>query len=254
MAKEYGFEYELITYKWPHWLRGQKEKQREIWGYKILFLDVLFPLNLNKVIFVDADQIVRTDLKELVDLDLQGAPYGFTPMCDSRKEIEGFRFWNQGYWKNFLRGLPYHISALYVVDLKRFRQIAAGDRLRQQYHQLSADPGSLANLDQDLPNHMQQFIPIYSLPQDWLWCETWCSDESLATAKTIDLCNNPMTKEPKLDRARRQVPEWTKYDNEIASVAEKVRTEGETVGHLADSGSQGKEIHKDGGHDVRDEL
>lgn len=109
MAKEYGFEYELITYKWPHWLRGQKEKQREIWGYKILFLDVLFPLDLDKVIFVDADQIVRTDLKELVDLDLQGAPYGFTPMCDSRKEIEGFRFWKQGYWKEFLRGLPYHI-------------------------------------------------------------------------------------------------------------------------------------------------
>ena len=29
---EYGFDYELVTYKWPHWLRGQKEKQREIWG------------------------------------------------------------------------------------------------------------------------------------------------------------------------------------------------------------------------------
>lgn len=29
---EYGFDYELVTYKWPHWLRSQKEKQREIWG------------------------------------------------------------------------------------------------------------------------------------------------------------------------------------------------------------------------------
>lgn len=29
---EYGFDYELVTYKWPHWLRGQKEKQRTIWG------------------------------------------------------------------------------------------------------------------------------------------------------------------------------------------------------------------------------
>lgn len=127
-------------------------------------------------------------------------------------------------------------SALYVVDLKRFRQIAAGDRLRQQYQQLSADPGSLSNLDQDLPNHMQHFLPIYSLPQDWLWCETWCSDESLATAKTIDLCNNPMTKEPKLDRARRQVPEWTQYDNEVAGLAKRIRNEGESVDHLVDSG------------------
>lgn len=78
-------------------------------------------------------------------------------------------------------------SALYVVDLVRFRQLAAGDRLRSQYQQLSADPNSLANLDQDLPNNMQHIVPIFSLPQEWLWCETWCSDESLKTAKTIDL-------------------------------------------------------------------
>lgn len=57
MAKEYGFDYEMITYKWPSWLRAQHEKQRTIWGYKILFLDVLFPLSLDKVIFVDADQV-----------------------------------------------------------------------------------------------------------------------------------------------------------------------------------------------------
>ncbi|KAJ3578882.1 hypothetical protein NPX13_g1689 [Xylaria arbuscula] len=218
LAEEYGFKYEMVTYKWPHWLRSQKEKQREIWGYKILFLDVLFPLSLDKVIFVDADQIVRTDMIDLINLDLEGAPYGFTPMCDSRTEMEGFRFWKQGYWKNYLRGLPYHISALYVVDLRRFRQLAAGDRLRQQYHQLSADPASLSNLDQDLPNHMQYVIPIHSLPQEWLWCETWCSDESQKEARTIDLCNNPQTKEPKLDRARRQVPEWTVYDDEIAAI------------------------------------
>ncbi|GKU02696.1 udp-glucose:glycoprotein glucosyltransferase [Fusarium langsethiae] len=218
MAAEYGFKYEMVTYKWPHWLRQQTEKQREIWGYKILFLDVLFPLSLDKVIFVDADQIVRTDMIDLVNHDLEGAPYGFTPMCDSRTEMEGFRFWKQGYWANYLRGLPYHISALYVVDLNRFRQLAAGDRLRQQYHTLSADPNSLSNLDQDLPNNMQFAIPIHSLPQEWLWCETWCSDESLTRARTIDLCNNPQTKEPKLDRARRQVPEWTIYDNEIAAL------------------------------------
>ncbi|KAG6892823.1 hypothetical protein C0992_012365, partial [Termitomyces sp. T32_za158] len=80
LAEKYNFKYELVTYKWPSWLREQTEKQRIIWAYKILFLDVLFPMNLKKVIFVDADQIVRADLKELVDLDLHGAPYGYTPM------------------------------------------------------------------------------------------------------------------------------------------------------------------------------
>lgn len=229
LAAHYHFQYEMVTYKWPHWLRPQKEKQREIWGYKILFLDVLFPLHLDKVIFVDADQIVRTDMMELNRVDLHGAPYGFTPMCDSRVEMEGFRFWKQGYWQRYLQGKPYHISALYVVDLKKFRELAAGDRLRQQYHALSADPASLSNLDQDLPNHMQHNLPIYSLPQEWLWCETWCSDEALESAKTIDLCNNPLTKEPKLDRARRQVPEWVVYDEEVAKVMKAAREAGEKV-------------------------
>ncbi|KAK3776845.1 hypothetical protein RRG08_024619 [Elysia crispata] len=215
MAQEYGFEYELVQYKWPRWLNQQKEKQRIIWGYKILFLDVLFPLDVKKFIFVDADQIVRANLQELYDLDLGGAPYGYTPFCDSRKEMDGFRFWNSGYWKSHLAGRKYHISALYVVDLKKFRRIAAGDRLRGQYQGLSQDPNSLSNLDQDLPNNMIHQVAIKSLPQEWLYCETWCSEDTKPQAKTIDLCNNPLTKEPKLQAAMRIVPEWKDYDYEI---------------------------------------
>jgi UDP-glucose:glycoprotein glucosyltransferase len=33
-------------------------------------LDVLFPLDVRRVIFVDSDQVVRADLGELMDLDL----------------------------------------------------------------------------------------------------------------------------------------------------------------------------------------
>ncbi|XP_063547254.1 UDP-glucose:glycoprotein glucosyltransferase [Cydia strobilella] len=223
MAQEYGFEYELVQYQWPRWLQRQRDRQRTIWGYKILFLDVLFPLHVKKIIFVDADQIVRADLKELVDLDLGGAPYGYTPFCDTRKEMEGFRFWKQGYWRNHLQGRSYHISALYVVDLKRFRRIAAGDRLRGQYQALSQDPNSLSNLDQDLPNNMIHQVAIKSLPQEWLWCETWCDENTKPQAKTIDLCNNPMTKEAKLSAAMRIVPEWSEYDGEVKALQARVR-------------------------------
>merc|ERR1711871_1552780 len=97
---------------------------------------------------------------------------------------------------------------------KRMRQSKAGDTLRGTYQRLTGDPNSLANLDQDLPNYAQYQVPIHSLPQEWLWCETWCSDSSKKRAKTIDLCNNPLTKEPKLDGARRIVPEWVELDEE----------------------------------------
>lgn len=227
MAKEYGFEVGFVTYKWPNWLRQQTEKQRIIWGYKILFLDVLFPLNVKKVIYVDADQVVRADLRELWDMDLQGHAYGYTPFCTSREETLGFQFWQQGYWKDHLGERPYHISALYVVDLVRFRQRAVGDQLRSIYDNLSRDPNSLANLDQDLPNYAQNVVPIFSLPIEWLWCESWCSDDTKFMSKTIDLCNNPLHKEPKLDMARRVIdgdlfPEtWVELDDELASLEQR---------------------------------
>merc|ERR1719453_2786599 len=81
MAKQYRFDYSFVTYKWPSWLNPQTQKQRLIWAYKILFLDVLFPLDVPKIIFIDADQVVRADVRELWDIDLQGKVYGFTPMC-----------------------------------------------------------------------------------------------------------------------------------------------------------------------------
>ncbi|XP_013148392.1 PREDICTED: LOW QUALITY PROTEIN: UDP-glucose:glycoprotein glucosyltransferase [Papilio polytes] len=191
MAQEYGFEYELVQYQWPRWLQRQRDRQRTIWGYKILFLDVLFPLHVKKIIFVDADQIVRADLKELVELDLAGAPYGYTPFCDSRKEMEGFSV-----------------------------------------------------LDQDLPNNMIHQVAIKSLPQEWLWCETWCDDKSKKQAKTIDLCNNPMTKEAKLSAAMRIVPEWREYDGEVRALQARVRrglyqhTDTDQERHLHDAGKE----------------
>lgn len=64
-----------------------------------------------------------------------------------------------------------------------------------------------------------------------------------------------MTKEPKLDRARRQVPEWTQYDNKIASLAEGVRSPGEGAafdypGPIITTNSN----EENGGKNVKDEL
>jgi UDP-glucose:glycoprotein glucosyltransferase len=118
LASRYNFSYQLVSYKWPHWLFPQFEKQRIIWGHKILFLDVLFPLNLDRVIYIDSDQVVRTDLIELMRMDFGNAPYAFTPFCDSRPETEEFRFWKTGFWKNHLGSKKYHISALFAIKFQ----------------------------------------------------------------------------------------------------------------------------------------
>lgn len=42
-------------------------------------------------------------------------------------------------------------------------------------------------------------------------------------------CNDVSTGEPKLSRARRILPEWTVYDDEIAALARKVANEAKTA-------------------------
>lgn len=82
---------------------------------------------------MDADQIIRTDMGELYDMDIKGRPLAYTPFCDNNKEMDGYRFWRQvnhlsvlfvgligfltniliyleqGFWREHLRGRPYHI-------------------------------------------------------------------------------------------------------------------------------------------------
>eukprot|EP01052_Picozoa_sp_SAG31_P003269 SAG31_NODE_124_length_23684_cov_7.200127_1_plen_212_part_00 len=167
---------------WPPSVRRQTEKQRILWAYKILFLDVLFPVELDRIIFLDADLTLNADIRELWEMDLHGAPYGYTPFCTREsgwhnEATLGYRFWESGYWKETLGDRrQYHISALFVVDLARLRSNGGADKLRATYNALSADPNSLANLDQDLPNYVQMqdgMLRIHSLPQAWLWCESW---------------------------------------------------------------------------------
>lgn len=195
----------------------QKRLVLSVYTYKPFFIHSKLTQLAWFVIF----SVVRADLKELWDLDLQGHVYGYTPFCTSRNTTLGFQFWREGFWKNHLGNKPYHISALYVVDLERFRSNLVGDVLRSIYQQLSADPNSLANLDQDLPNFAQKQVPIFSLPQEWLWCESWCSDDTKATSKTIDLCNNPLHKEPKVSMAKRIISgslfneSWVELDAEV---------------------------------------
>lgn len=237
--------YDLVTFKWPSWLNPQTEKQRLIWAYKILFLDVLFPMDVPRVIFIDADQVVRADVLELWRMDLRDSVYGFTPFCSGTVQgvdrennlTTGFRFWEKGYWKSHLGALPYHISALFVVDLEEFRRRSVGDELRSIYNQLTKDPNGLANLDQDLPNFAQLQIPIHSLPQEWLWCESWCSNETKVLAKTIDLCQNPQTKEPKIAMAKRIIPEWEGFHRQVLALGTSGGSSGDGQGTVQEASS-----------------
>ncbi len=69
---------------------------------------------------------------------------------------------------------------------------------------------------------LQQRIQIFSLPEEWLYCATWCSDEAFKSSLSVDLCNNPMHKFTKLEVARSLFPEWNDWDKEMTSLRKQI--------------------------------
>lgn len=76
----------------------------------------------------------------------------------------------------------------------------------------------------------------------------------------MNQCNNPLTHEPKLARARRLLPEWSEYDSEIAALAKRVSEQSndgvgsafeEDVASLEQAKLQeeDKQAHRDGGEE-----
>ena len=109
-----------------------------------------------------------------------------------------------------------------------------------------SDPNSLANLDQDLPNYAQGQLPIFSLPQEWLWCETWCAADAKSRAKSIDLCNSPLSKEPKLQMAKRVGgEEWERIDAENTFLGENGFVKPAGASEEGGGGGGGKEGEAD---------
>uniref|UniRef100_M4CIA0 Glucosyltransferase 24 catalytic domain-containing protein n=1 Tax=Brassica campestris TaxID=3711 RepID=M4CIA0_BRACM len=66
----------------------------------------------------------------------------------------------------------------------------------------------------DLPNYAQHTVPIFSLPQEWLRCESWCGNPTKSKARTIQ--------NPKLQGARRIVTEWPDLDLEARKFTAKI--------------------------------
>ena len=88
------------------------------------------------------------------------------------------------------------------------------------------DPLSFQNFDQDQPNNLQDRVPIYRLPQEWLWCESWCGNGTAKErAKIIDLCFNPMAREDKIVSAKRIIEEWSILDAQVHSIITHHRDE-----------------------------
>lgn len=105
-----------------------------------LFMSKILPESVDKILYMDADTIVRGSLKELWELDLQGKTLGMCiePTVNRRRKNE-----------LGLETKYYYNSGVLLVDLKRWRQIKAEELMVNFYRERN---GNLFAPDQDIIN------------------------------------------------------------------------------------------------------
>ncbi len=211
MATATGWDYELVHYHWPADLSLKRDRRWQVAGAKVLALDLLLPMSVDRVIVLDSDQVTNTDLSELFDMTMGGNAIAMPRMCPKPGA-----FWTSGVYRQRLRGKPFHSAALMVLDLNEFRDAGHGDVLRHVYRALSAD-GRLTTLDRDLVNFVQHDVPTLTLPEEWLWCSVFCPADTRGVAKVIDVCGDDAMK---LADAREFVPGWDQMDTAIARLGD----------------------------------
>lgn len=102
--------------------------------------------------------------------------------------------------KSLVLGREQNPKALTCSCLGR-RQLAAGDQLRVIYENLSKDPNSLANLDQDLPNYSQHQVRAPP-PTPVQAANEQCGDETILIGPNFHMCKGSILSQQLIARSK----------------------------------------------------
>jgi UDP-glucose:glycoprotein glucosyltransferase len=220
-SEKYKFEWKLTDYEWPTWLIEPPNNKEVLALTRLMFIDAMVPFGVQKLILLEPGHLVRSDLAELLDLDLGESMYGFIPLSEINQALSEHFFWKKGFWKDILKGKPYLTSSLGVVDLDSYRKKAGGEMMRIIYQQVIANRFSAENMSAHLPNFAQMGMDIHPLSGDWGWCSTWDLESRLNKAKSIDLCEDVVNGTDRIEKVRMMVPEWSVFEKKAKDMVDE---------------------------------
>lgn len=152
-----------------------------------LILDRLLPDDVGRLLYLDADTLVRGDIAGLWETDLRGCAIGacIEPTYSlKRKAALG------------LRGRPYFNAGVLLIDLPVWREKKTGEEILRYYR---AHSGKLFANDQDAINASQKG-KIRPLPVEYNYQNTYDYYSYRLLEKN---CDYPVPSEKEIERARR---------------------------------------------------
>ena len=166
-----GYNCEVINAEWASWMRPTNIIKNQLNYAKYMLVDLLLPLSVDKLVFVDLNdknnkdwlKIVEQGDKEMImDSDKDDFVLGLIP----HEETDDSYWKTEEYFKEFMKTHnleDYYQTKNYIMSLKNYRLHNTGDILRVHYQRLTTDVNSLKQFDEALINNVQPQLSITKL-------------------------------------------------------------------------------------------
>jgi UDP-glucose:glycoprotein glucosyltransferase len=179
-----GCRCNFVHYGWPMWLTPPAERKKAAALARVLFLDIVMPLSVQRVVAIEAGTIVVGDLTELLVDDMEGAPCAFV---EDGKGIS---------------------SALFVADMEKWRTAGVGEVARMSYEDLIDHLAKSDQIEELLLGRMQKRVDMFPISRGWRRCSSRGRDGEMAHVRAIGACGS-------IAALRRDMPLWRELDEEI---------------------------------------
>ncbi|EAY12967.1 hypothetical protein TVAG_405130 [Trichomonas vaginalis G3] len=187
-SRKHGFKYEYVDMNWPNVMFSQYDLKNSSLEYRLLFLDMLLPFNIPRVIFIDCQTVVRGDISNLYNSHMNGL-INFVGDSNSQKIS----------------------SNVFVADLTKFKLTNIGDQMRYlsyiwQYNLNTPNDAS----------YLTQLTKIYPsdlFGKELFWCRDWYPISDMENALLIWYGPSSSDASSSFEFAYNNIPEWKDYIN-----------------------------------------
>jgi hypothetical protein len=213
LLQERGSECFFVRYPLPSWMPLGLDRGRGTALSRLLFFDLVLPLNTGRAVIVEPGIVFNADVVQLADTPLGTHSGAFVPH-DLACVATEFTLWEL---KKYRKSNPrlYVRGALFVVDMPSYRMLSVGAWIRIIVR--NALPLWCSGVHEDtLATLICSQMRGTMLPMEWGWCSL-CPAGELGLAKALSACENARTLRRDFAFMRSNVSLWRKLELELAA-------------------------------------
>jgi hypothetical protein len=184
-SRSYPPNTEILPRFWPQFL-PPINCQAFCKAAKLALVDILIPLEVPDILFVDPKMLIRRDVSAFRHLELTRAVCAAPLISSSKKKLH---YWNRPEFVCARLGRPAHSTALLWIDMERWRNAGASDKYRRLWTITRMIPETVREIDNDLFNLMQLDVQVATLPENTAFCTENSEPHLAASAFSIVMCS-----------------------------------------------------------------